>query len=308
MKYNQLLLIFIFFISFLYIGYVNCNFRKNKKVTSQSSRFIAYFLRGMGIKNNVKILSIKADKICPQFRKAHIFVRINKIKSGLKKLKKLRKKSSGKRRKYYRNIGKVHILIMLRHILKRINKCSLVPVKIASNIQRFLKTSKLIIHKKCNNYKKCNMFNFRKLNRVYRFLNANIAYAHGTKTRKNRKETSRNQKKNGKQGRHKIQKRQRGNGINRLKTRINKTSQRIAKMLASIVKNYIKRNYNKRHLKSKKLKITKQDTKKKKKNPTHLPENFTSRSNQQNYYKNMYRYPNAHSVFYNNEPTNIIKN
>jgi hypothetical protein len=163
--------------------------KKSNKTASHSAKFIAHFLKGLGIKIHHRSLSKKADKICPQLEKkklvSRMMWRIKKIKSGLKRLKKLRVKSSGKKRKFFRKLGKVHLVKLLRDLFLKINSCSLVPVTVSRQIKAILKIIAIILKKKKCSKKSCSQLSFRKLNRVYRYFMASIAKSN--KKRKNRK-------------------------------------------------------------------------------------------------------------------------
>ncbi len=199
-----------------------------KREVSKSAKFVGYFLTAMGSKMNLNTITKNTDLKCSFLKNqqlmAKVVRRINKIKPGMHKLKKLRVGSSGKRRKFYRNLGKVHLAKMLRDLFDPIKNCSVIPKNISNHIKEFLKTIVLVQKGTCY-IKQCKQFSFRELNRVYRYFLASIAHSKlrrikfqkGKKSMKNKKVRS-NQ--------------ERSSGLIR----------RIAEKLATLLKTFIKNN------------------------------------------------------------------
>jgi len=199
-----------------------------KREVSKSAKFVGYFLTAMGSKMNLITITKNTDLKCSFLKNqqlmAKVVRRINKIKPGMHKLKKLRVGSSGKRRKFYRNLGKVHLAKMLRDLFDPIKNCSVIPKNISNHIKQFLKTIVLIQKGTCFK-RQCKQFSFRELNRVYRYFLASIAHSKlrrikfqkGKKSMKNKKVRS-NQ--------------ERSSGLIR----------RIAEKLATLLKTFIKNN------------------------------------------------------------------
>jgi len=189
--------------------------------------------------------------------------RVSKISKGLKKLNTLKANAGHKKRKFYRKIGKSHIVSFFRDTFRSLKSCHAIPKPVRKAMTKAQKIFKKILWGKCKKGKSCQAFSAKKVGRVMQKVSALVKQSKskkqsGKKSKKSSKKSKKNKKKSSKaKSKKKGSKKGKGNKrTKKIKPKkakgIKKPFNHIASTLGKMLKGFMKKTGKKAFQKFKK--------------------------------------------------------